>query len=67
MRDTPDTAEIEVEELSPQDIDEIVDTMARRYLGISGAEFRARWEAGEITEDDHPAVTRIVMLLPAPA
>ena len=64
VRDTPD---IEVEELSPQEIDDIVDAMARRYLGISGEEFRCRWEAREITEDDHPGVTRIVMLLPVPA
>lgn len=62
-----DTVEIEVEELSPGEIEDIVDDLAQHYLKMSGAEFRRAWEAGEITEDDHPGVTRIVMLLPTPA
>ena len=43
----------------------IFDRQARRYLGISGAEFLRRWEAGEYAADpDQPGVMDLVMLLP---
>ncbi len=43
---------------------QLLDDKARQYLGISGEEFRTRWEAGEIDADDEPDVMRVAMLLP---
>ncbi len=43
----------------------MLDRRARRRLGISGAEFLRRWEAGEYTADpDQPGVIDVAMLLP---
>ncbi len=39
-----------------------VDENARKYLGMSGAEFERRLKAGEIDIGDSPAVTRIAMI-----
>jgi hypothetical protein len=56
-------AETVAHELTPEEADELLDTRAQRYLGISGEEFKRRWAAGEL--DPHaPAVTRVAMLLP---
>ncbi len=57
-------AENEIHELSPEEWAQRVDGNARRYLGMSGAEFERRLKAGEIDIDHSPAVTRIAMMLP---
>jgi hypothetical protein len=54
----------EIRELSPEEWAQRVDENARKYLGMSGAEFERRLKAGEIDIDDSPAVTRIAMMLP---
>jgi hypothetical protein len=54
----------EIRELSPEEWDQLVDEKARKYLGMSGAEFELRLNAGEIDIDDSPAVTRVAMMLP---
>ena len=41
------------------------DASARRYLGISGAEFLRRWDAGEYPDpDDTPGVMAVAFLIP---
>lgn len=54
----------EIRELTPDQGRQLLDDKARQYLGISGDEFRARWQAGEIDADDQPDVMRVAMLLP---
>jgi hypothetical protein len=54
----------EIRELTPEQGKQLLDDKARQYLGMSGEEFRARWEAGEIDADDEPDVMRVAMLLP---
>jgi hypothetical protein len=56
--------ENEIHELSSEEWAQRVDERARKYLGMSGAEFERRLKAGEIDIDDSPAVTRIAMMLP---
>jgi hypothetical protein len=41
----------------------LLDDRARRFLGMSGDEFRRRWEAGELDPDDD-RVIGLAMLLP---
>jgi hypothetical protein len=50
--------DIEIHELTPEQGRQLLDDKARRYLGISGNEFRSRWEAGEIDADDEPDMMR---------
>jgi hypothetical protein len=54
----------EIRELSPEQGQQLLDEKAMQYLGLTGAEFRARWEAGELDPDAHPDVMRVAMLLP---
>lgn len=43
----------------------MLDRRARRRLGVSGAEFLRRWEAGEYAANpDQPGVIDVTMLLP---
>lgn len=37
----------EIVELSPQDAEQAFDAIAQREMGISGAEFLRRWDAGD--------------------
>ncbi len=60
---TKTDARIELRELDEQAGRELVDKQARKYLGMSGEEFKRRWEAGEIDADDSPDVMRVAMLL----
>lgn len=57
----------EIRELSPEEWDQFVDEKARKYLGMSGAEFERRLNAGEIDIDDSTDVTRVAMMLPLDA
>jgi hypothetical protein len=54
----------EIRELTPEQWDQLVDEKARKYLGMSGEQFKRRLESGEIHIDDSPEVTRVAMLLP---
>jgi hypothetical protein len=56
---------VEIHELTADQGRELLDRQARRYLGMSGAEFIAAWEAGKFNgRADSPAVVRVAMLLP---
>lgn len=50
-------------ELTPDEARAVFDERAQRLLGLTGDEFRRRWEAGELDPDDD-RVLRLVMLLP---
>ncbi|MGP0100395.1 MAG: hypothetical protein ACLPUT_02095 [Solirubrobacteraceae bacterium] len=52
----------EIRELSDAEWDRLVDDKARRYFGISAAEFERRLDAGEIDIEDRD-VMRVAMLL----
>jgi hypothetical protein len=56
--------EIDAQELTPEQAAAQLDARARHYLGISGEEFRRRWQAGAFPDADDPKVTRVAMLLP---
>lgn len=43
---------------------ELLDRQARKYLNMSGQEFRAKFRSGELTYNDHPDVVRVAMLIP---
>jgi hypothetical protein len=60
----PARTDNEIRELTLEQGQQLLDDKARQYLGISGEEFRTRWEAGEIDADDEPDVMRVAMLLP---
>jgi len=44
---------------------ELLNARAQMYLGISGAEFLERWDAGYYDDDpDRPEVMRVVSVIP---
>jgi hypothetical protein len=53
-----------VQELDAREGHELLDRQARRYLGMTAAEFRRAWEAGELDPEADPNVARVAMLLP---
>lgn len=57
-----------VEVLTPDEALESLDRAARRYLGMSGAEFKQKWTAGGFGDvDQHPdhlLIERVAALLP---
>lgn len=58
-----ETADIDVHEMSPEEARDVLDGMARRYLGMSGDEFIRALDAGEIIPSrDRPEVMRVAML-----
>ena len=50
--------------LSDDEARELFDQRARELLGMSGEEFKRRWDAGEIEEPDRSEVLQVWMLLP---
>jgi hypothetical protein len=50
--------------MSDDEARELFDQRARELLGISGEEFKRRWDAGEIEEPDRSEVLQVWMLLP---
>lgn len=56
----------EARELTREEGRALLDEHAREFLGISGAEFMRRWDAGEIdlTGPDHDEVLGVSLLLP---
>ncbi len=43
---------------------QILDRQARKYLGMSGAEFVRRYRAGDFDEADDSTIARIAILIP---
>lgn len=54
----------EIRELTPEQGSQLLDDKAKQYLGMTGEEFRARWDAGTLDPDADPNVMRVAMLLP---
>ncbi|MGL5443845.1 MAG: hypothetical protein ACRDDJ_15420 [[Mycobacterium] stephanolepidis] len=57
----------EVVELTSDEGIELFDSIARKNMGITGAEFVQRWNAGEfegINWDDVPGLTSVATALP---
>lgn len=55
----------QIRELTPDECWVLFDERARRYLGIGGAEFIRRWEAGDYrAEVESRDVRRVVAALP---
>jgi hypothetical protein len=52
-----------VVELTPEEVAREFDAEARRSLGISGEEFRRRWQAGEYAGQDNERVWRVAFFL----
>ena len=50
--------------LSQKEGKKLLDSQARRYLGISGDEFLRKWKAKEFKAPDRPEVMRVAFLLP---
>lgn len=50
--------------VSRREGERILDRQAKKYLGMSGAEFREKYESGQIRDSDSPHVTRVSYLLP---
>jgi hypothetical protein len=58
-----DTTEIDIHELSPEEARELLDGMARHYLGMSAEEFFEEWDAGRLVASrERPEVIRVAML-----
>lgn len=55
---------VEVREVSPREGWELFDAAARRFLGMSGAEFLEAWDRGAFAEEDSPDVTLVALLIP---
>lgn len=58
-----DTSNIDVHELTGDEARDLLDGMARYYLGISGSEFVEGWESGRIKLTDCPEVIRVAALV----
>ena len=52
-----------VVELTPEEVEREFDAEARRTLGMSGDEFRARWLRGEFADQDTGPVWRVAFYL----
>ncbi|WP_018684694.1 hypothetical protein [Actinokineospora enzanensis] len=62
-----DAAIVEIVELSAAEAAEAFDALARRAMGLSGAEFLARWDSGEWADrdlDEVPGLVDVWMSLP---
>jgi hypothetical protein len=60
-------SECEIHECTPQEATEIYDRVARKWMGVSGAEFLQRWDAGEwdgVDLDDVPGLVELWVLMP---
>ena len=53
-----------VQELDAREGRELLDRQSRRRLGMSGAEFRRAWKAGELDPEADLEVARVALLLP---
>lgn len=58
------SADVEVDELTHDEVTALLDREAHRLLNISGEEFKRRWNNGDYVNDTDPHVTQVAMLLP---
>jgi hypothetical protein len=59
----------EMRELTKAELFEVFDRASRSLLGISGADFIAKWERGEFgpNPDSYPGVMEVAGLMPSQA
>lgn len=50
--------------ISRADGERLLDEQARKYLGMSGADFKRLYRAGQIPDPDRSDVIRVSMLIP---
>lgn len=50
--------------ISPDEGEKLLDKQARKYLNMSGEEFRRRYRAGQIEDPERSEVVRVSLLLP---
>jgi hypothetical protein len=53
--------------MDSRDSADLFDRIARKYMGISGTQFLARWDAGEFEDknwDDIPGLAEVATALP---
>lgn len=55
---------VTADEVDTQRGRELLDETAQRLLGMSGEEFLARWERGDIADVDHVAAMKVAALIP---
>lgn len=55
---------VELYYVTPEEGAEILDRMARKYMGMSGEEFTRMYEAGEIEDSCRSEVARVAILIP---
>ncbi|MFG3556519.1 hypothetical protein ACGGAQ_19260 [Micromonospora sp. NPDC047557] len=61
---TARTDHSDVREATPEEGRELFDRRAKKLLGISGAEFLARWDRGEYMDAEDPKVNAVAILIP---
>jgi hypothetical protein len=54
---------VQPEFISREEGERLLDEKARKFLGMSGPEFRRKFRSGEITYADHPDVIRVSFLI----
>jgi|GEM_PF-5505251 len=50
--------------ISPDEGKQLLDKQARKYLNMSGEEFRRQYRAGQIEDPERSEVVRVSLLLP---
>ncbi len=53
-----------IKHITKRDGEQLLDRQARKYLGMSGAEFKRQYRAGTIEDPDRSAVIRVSLLMP---
>lgn len=56
--------DVTIQYISPQEGTELLDRQARKYLGMSGEEFKRRYREGTIEDPERADVLAIAFLLP---
>jgi hypothetical protein len=54
----------DVKQISRREGSELLDRQARKYLGMSGEEFKRQYRAGTIEDSERSEVIRVSMLIP---
>lgn len=53
-----------IQRISPREGSALLDRQARKYLNMSGDDFKQQYRAGTIADPERSAVIRVSMLLP---
>ncbi len=65
MTTTSSPIAAEVQECTPEEGRAMLEAAAQRHLGMTAAEFLAKWDAGEFADNpDRPEVIKVAMLVP---